>query len=87
MGYNALGGEIMKILNITDPKAFFEKVNKCKGEIFLLTSEGDKLNLRSTLCQYIALSDVFSSAKIDSIEIQVTEPDDMNLLINYLIQA
>ena len=59
--------------NITDIKRFFEVVNKCKGRVELVTAEGDRLNL-STLCQYVGLTDMFTEAKIDDIEILVSNP-------------
>ncbi len=77
----------MKIKNITEPQKFFETLKKCKGKIELVTSEGDRLNLKSTLCQYIMLTQMFSEAKIDEIELLVSEPEDLNLLINYLVRG
>ncbi len=33
--------------------AFIRKVKECKGDVFLQTKEGDHLNLKSALSQYI----------------------------------
>ncbi len=77
----------MKILNITDVNRFFEVLEQCKGKVELVTSEGDRLNLRSKLSQYVALSKIFKEAKIDEIELIVSEPDDVNLLLEYLIRG
>ena len=77
----------MKILNITNPKAFFEVVEKCKGRVELVTSEGDRLNLKSKLCQYIAMSDMFTDAKIGEVEILVSDPEDASLMVDYLIRG
>lgn len=77
----------MKILGITDVERFIEVVDQCKGKIELVTSEGDRLNLRSKLCQYLALSKIFSEAKIDEIEIIASEPEDVTLLLEYLIRG
>lgn len=77
----------MKILNITDVNRFFEVLEQCKGRVELVTSEGDRLNLRSKLSQYVALSKIFKDAKIDEIELVVSEPEDMNLLLEYLIRG
>ena len=43
----------MKITNIDNPKEFFKELENCKGKIELITNEGDRLNLKSKLCQYI----------------------------------
>ena len=77
----------MKIKNITYIKRFFEVVNKCKGRVELVTAEGDRLNLKSTLCQYVGLTDMFTEAKIDDIEILVSEPEDIRLLMEFLIRG
>ncbi len=36
-----------------DYKDFFDKVNQCENDVWLLTDNGDKLNLKSTLSQYV----------------------------------
>lgn len=77
----------MKILNIKDPEGFFKALDKCNGEVFLVTSEGDNINLKSKLCQYIALTSMFSEAKIDNLEIKLTDPDDLNHVVDYLIRG
>lgn len=77
----------MKILGITNVDRFLEVLDRCKGKIELITSEGDRLNLRSKLCQYLALSKIFSEAKIDEIEIVASEPEDVALLLEYLIRG
>jgi hypothetical protein len=77
----------MKIKNITNPKRFFEMVGKCKGRVELLTSEGDQLNLKSKLCQYIMLTQMFKDASVGEIEIVVSEPEDIHLLEEYLVRV
>ena len=77
----------MKILNITEPEKFFKKLQSCKGDIFMETSEGDKLNMRSKLCQYIAMSKLFGDAEIDQIELTFSEPADVDMLLEYLIKG
>lgn len=77
----------MKIKNISEPQKFFEVLNKCKGSVELVTSEGDRLNLKSKLCQYIALTQMFKDASIDKVELVVSEPEDMSMLLDYLIKG
>ena len=77
----------MKILGITNVERFLEVLDQCQGRIELVTSEGDRLNLKSKLCQYLALSKIFSEAKIDEIEIIASEPEDVKLLLEYLIRG
>ena len=77
----------MKVKNITDVNKFFEVLNKCKGKVEMVTSEGDRLNLKSKLCQYIMLTNMFSEAKIEEIEIIAYEPEDTQMLLDYLIRG
>ena len=77
----------MNIKNISEPQTFFEGLNKCKGSVELVTSEGDRLNLKSKLCQYIALTQMFKDASIDEVELVVSEPEDMSMLLDYLIKG
>ena len=77
----------MKNKNISEPQKFFEVLNKCKGSVELVTSEGDRLNLKSKLCQYIALTQMFKDASIDEVELVVSEPEDMSMLLDYLIKG
>ncbi|MDD3840168.1 MAG: polya polymerase [Clostridia bacterium] len=77
----------MKITNIADPEGFFKKVQQCKGRVELVTSEGDRINLKSKLSQYIMLTKLFSEAKIGEMEILVSEPEDLHLILDYLIRG
>lgn len=77
----------MKITNITDTARFFEVLDKCKGRVELVTSEGDRLNLRSKLCQYVAISKIFGDATIPEIEIICSEPEDTALLLQYMVRG
>lgn len=75
----------MKVQNITNIDKFFETVDKCKGTVELLTPEGDRLNLKSQLCKYLALAKIFSDGKIKEIEIICHEPKDVEKLIEYMV--
>jgi hypothetical protein len=77
----------MKIKNIKNPTEFFQVLNKCKGKILLTTEQGDQLNLKSKLCQYIAISRMFSEAKLKDVELLISEPEDLTLLLQYLVSG
>lgn len=46
----------MVIKKNADLTAFFARVRQCKGAVWFKTSEGDSLNLKSQLCQYVFLA-------------------------------
>ena len=45
----------MKVQNITDIEGFFKAIDGCKGKVELVTGEGDRLNLKSKLSQYVSM--------------------------------
>lgn len=77
----------MIIKNITNVDRFFETVDKCNGRVELLTKQGDRLNLKSKLCQYISLTGMFSDPTIEEMELLVSEPEDVTLLLEYLVRG
>ena len=74
----------MKITNIKNPSKFFDSVSRCKGSVELITSEGDRLNLKSTLCQYLALTQMFDEAKLD-MALVLSEPAEIEMLQAYIV--
>lgn len=75
----------MKLKNIRNKKAFFHEVNRCTGKVELFTSDGDILNLKSTLCQYIALTQMFDDDNAIVCELKLSNPEDYDLIQEYLI--
>ena len=43
----------MRLKEGIDLVAFVRRVKECKGDVFLETEEGDQLNLKSALSQYV----------------------------------
>lgn len=74
----------MKIQNITNVNALFEVIDSCTGRVELVTGEGDRLNLKSKLSQYVALANVFSDGKIDELEVIAYDPEDVKKLIDFM---
>ena len=77
----------MKIKNIKNPKEYFERLKECKGNIELVTQDGDRLNLKSKLCQYIVMMDIFGDAEIGDIEVFFSQPEDLALVLDYLVRG
>lgn len=77
----------MKIQNITNIDDFFKTIDECEGVVELVTPDGNRLNLKSQLCKYIALAKIFSDGIIKEIEIICHEPKDVDKLIHYLIMG
>ncbi len=76
----------MKLNHITDIEGFFKTVDACKGRVELVTGEGDRLNLKSKLSQYVSLAKIFSDGDIPEMEILASEPEDNARLVGYMMQ-
>lgn len=74
----------MKINNIKNIEAFFKMIDKCSGKVELVTGEGDRLNLKSKLSQYVALANVFSSGEIPEMELVAYEKEDIEQIIDFM---
>ena len=75
----------MKVSNIKDIEKFFEVVDSCQGKVELVTGEGDRLNLKSKLSQYVSLANIFSGGEIPELEIIAYEPEDTDRLIKFMM--
>jgi hypothetical protein len=77
----------MKLMNIGDPEKFFDVINQCKGTVELVTAEGDRLNLKSQLTKYVALTKLFADNTIPEMEIVAHDPEDVNRLLEYMVNG
>ena len=75
----------MKIQNITNVEKFFNVVDSCAGKVELVTGEGDRLNLKSKLSQYVSMANIFSDGSISELEILAYEPEDITKLVNFMM--
>ena len=77
----------MIVNNITDIEGFFKVVDKCKGRVELITGEDDRLNLKSKLSQYVSLAQIFSNGEIPEMEILASDPDDVRMLVDFMVRG
>lgn len=74
----------MKIRNVKDMEGFFKVIDSCTGKIELITGEGDRLNLKSKLSQYVALAKVISSSEIPEMELVAYDKEDIEKIIDFM---
>ena len=75
-----------RLNGIKDFDKFFAAVDKCEGRVELVTSEGDRLNLKSKLAQYVSLAKIFSNGEMkNEIELLCYNPNDIKNLMEYMI--
>ncbi len=77
----------MKVHNITDIEKFFGVIDSCVGKVELVTGEGDRLNLKSKLCQYVSMANIFSNGEIPELEIIAYEKEDIDKLVSYMFNG
>ena len=85
--YNKEGGITMKIQNITDVEKFFKVIDQCKGTVELVSPEGDRINLKSKLAQYLSMATIFSNGYIKELDLVAHDKEDIERLIKYMYQG
>ncbi len=73
---------IMNLHNI-DVTEFLAVLDTCEGNVYLVTDEGDKLNLRSKLCQLVGLTKLIEGGKIAEASILCDNKADESKLFRF----
>lgn len=77
----------MKIQNISDVNSFFKVIDSCKGKVELVSQEGDRINLKSKLTQYLSMANIFSNGYIKELELVAYDKEDLDRLIKFMYQG
>lgn len=77
----------MKIQNINNVEAFFKIIDECKGPVELISPEGDRINLKSKLSQYLSMASIFSNGYIRELDLVAHDREDIERLIKYMYQG
>ena len=75
----------MKIQNINNIEKFFQVIDACVGKVELVTGEDDRLNLKSKLCQFVSMANIFSNGEIPELELIAYEKEDIDKLIAFMM--
>ena len=63
-----------------DVTAFVKELNNCSGQVWLITDEGDKINLMSGFCRIVGLMNILQGAKLSSAKIECENMEDESRL-------
>ena len=74
----------MKLRSNADYQAFFRAIHSCEGQVYLVTVEGDRLNLKSTLSQFIFTAAVRSNLALEDARLLLEHPKDRHILEEYI---
>lgn len=62
---------------------FLKVLDECKGNVFLVSREGDHLNLKSKLCQLVGLTQLIEGGKIAEAFVICEDPEDESKLFRF----
>lgn len=74
--------EKIQIHNV-DFEDLIKVIDKCKGDVYLETSDGDSLNLKSRLCQMLGLATILANTEIEEAWVRCTNKDDETMLFRF----
>ena len=77
----------MKVQNIMNIDKFFSVIDDCTGRVELVTGEGDRLNLKSKLSQYVSMANIFSNGEIPELELIAYEKEDIDRLVKFMVDG
>lgn len=68
----------MKAFNMSniDAHQFIQALDSCKGDVMLITEEGDKFNLKSKLSQIMGLMNLIEGGKVVNAKIYCSNMED-----------
>ena len=66
-----------------DVNDFVKVLDSCKGDVFMVTPEGDRLNLRSKLCQLIGFTALIQGGRVTESKLECSDPDDASKLFRF----
>lgn len=66
-----------------DLKDFMQVLDSCEGEVFMVTDEGDRLNLKSKLTQLIGFTRLIEGGTVTKAHIECTNKDDERKLFRF----
>lgn len=70
-------------LHNVDLENLIKVIDKCKGDVYLETTDGDSLNLKSRLCQILGLSTILTSTEIGEAWVRCENQDDETMLFRF----
>lgn len=80
---------MIKLMNIDTERLndFFELIDNCKGKVELVSDEGDRINMKSKLSQYVSLATIFTSGTdvIDHLNLVAEDEEDIAELLKFML--
>ena len=77
-----MANQLLEMHDIDVPK-FLELLENCQENVWLITREGDRLNLKSKLCQLVGLTRLIEGGKIAEAFIQCENEEDESKMFRF----
>ena len=74
----------MTLENISNIDGLFAVINQCTGNVELISDEGDCINLKSRLAQYMTVAGAFSDGYIRSLRLRVEKDEDKVRIFDFI---
>lgn len=75
----------MKLFHIQNVDKLFEIIDSCTDKVELVSLDGDRINLKSKLAQYVAIAKIFSNEEIvKELELIAYNQNDVMMLMNFM---
>ena len=70
-------------LHDIDLKEFNEVLAGCAGDVYMVTDDGDRLNLKSKLCQLIGFTKLIEGGHVTNATLECSNPEDETKLFRF----
>lgn len=75
----------MKFENVKNVERLFQIIqNECTGTVELVSCEGDRINLKSRLSQYISMVRLLDAEFVKELELVASDPADVERLMRFM---
>ena len=75
----------MKFENIQNVEKLFQIIrDECTGTVELVSTEGDRINLKSRLSQYISLVRLLDAEFVRELQLVASDPADVERLLRFM---
>ena len=74
----------IKIEKVNEVHKLFEVIDTCNSNVQLVTGEGDCLNMKSKLSQYLSMTRMFANGDVPQMEFITDDEEDIKKLMEFL---
>ncbi len=74
----------IKVEKVYEVEKLFEVIDSCNTNVELVTGEGDCLNMKSKLSQYLSMTRMFANGDVPQMEFVTNDEQDVKKLTDFL---